>query len=95
MVEGARELSALSPNIMIKVPVSMQGIQVVKVPTSKAISTNTTTCFSLPQIMASAQAAMEGIKIAQKNTVDLSSWRAVITMMIGRLTEHTVLDVQA
>jgi transaldolase len=45
--------------------------------------------------MASANAAMEGIKIAEKNKVDLSRWRAVITMMIGRLTEQPVLDVQA
>lgn len=95
MIQGAIELSSLSPNVMIKVPASMQGIEVIKVLTSKAISTNTTTCFTLPQIMASASAAMEGIKIAQKNGVDPSKWRAVITMMIGRLTEHPVLDVQA
>ncbi len=44
---------------MIKVPASMQGIEVLKILTSKGISTNTTTCFTLPQIMASADAAME------------------------------------
>jgi transaldolase len=95
MVQDAEELSALSPNVMIKVPASMQGIEVVKVLTSRGISTNTTVCFTLPQIMATADAAMDGIKIAEKNGVDLSRWRAVITMMIGRLTEHKVLDVQA
>jgi transaldolase len=95
MVHDAEELALLSPNVMIKVPASMQGIEVVKVLTSKGISTNTTVCFTLPQIMASANAAMEGIRIAEKNKVDLGKWRAVITMMIGRLTEHPVLDVQA
>ncbi len=95
MVRDAEELSALSPNVMIKVPASMQGIEVVKILTSKGISTNTTVCFTLPQILASAEAAMEGIKIAEKNRVDLRRWRAVITMMIGRLTEHEVLDLQA
>lgn len=95
MVRDAEELSALSPNVMIKVPASMQGIEVVKILTSKGISTNTTVCFTLPQILASADAAMEGIKIAEKNRIDLSRWRAVITMMIGRLTEHEVLDLQA
>ncbi len=95
MVHDAEELHGLSPNVMIKVPASMQGMDVVRILTSKAISTNTTTCFTLPQIMASADAAMAGIKIAEKNKVDLSQWRAVITMMIGRLTEHEVLDVQA
>jgi transaldolase len=95
MVQDAEELSALSPNVMIKVPASMQGIDVVRILTSKGISTNTTVCFTLPQILASANAAMDGISIAEKNKIDLSHWRAVITMMIGRLTEQTTLDVQA
>jgi transaldolase len=95
MVHDAEELHALSPNVMIKVPASMQGIEVVKILTSKGIGTNTTVCFTLPQILASANAAMEGIRLAEQNKVDLSRWRAVITMMIGRLTEHEVLDVQA
>ncbi len=95
MVRDAEELSALSPNVMVKVPASMQGIEVVKILTSKGISTNTTVCFTLPQILASANAAMEGIKIAEQNHVDLSKWRAVITMMIGRLIESEALDLQA
>jgi transaldolase len=95
MVRQAEELSALSPNVMIKVPASMQGVEVVKILTSKAISTNTTVCFTLAQIIAVAAAAMAGVALAEKNGVDLSRWRAVITMMIGRLTEREVLDVQA
>ena len=95
MTRDAVELSQLSPNVMIKVPASMQGIEVVKILTSRGISTNTTVCFTLPQIMASANAAMEGMKIAERNKVDLSKWRAVITMMIGRLTEQEALDIQA
>jgi transaldolase len=95
MIRDAEELSALSLNVMIKVPASMQGIEVVKILTSKGISTNTTVCFTLPQILASANAAMQGIKLAEKNKVNLSKWRAVITMMIGRLTEQETLDLQA
>ena len=94
MVRDAEELSALSPNVMIKVPASMQGIDVIKILTSKGISTNTTVCFTLSQIMASANAAMEGIKLAEKSGVNLNKWRAVITMMIGRLTEQETLDIQ-
>jgi transaldolase len=95
MLSDARELSDLSPNVMIKVPASMQGIEVVRMLTSKGISTNTTVCFTLPQIMASAEAAMQGIRLAEKQGTDLSRWRAVITMMIGRLTENKVIDLQA
>ena len=95
MVHDADELVKLAPNVMIKVPASMEGMEVLKILASKGISTNTTTCFTLPQIMGSADATMAGLKIAEKNKVDLKNWRAVITMMIGRLTEHPVLDMQA
>jgi transaldolase len=95
MYAQADELSALSPNVMIKVPGSQQGVDVVRYLTARAISTNVTTCFTLPQIMAVARAAMEGHEEAKKNKVDTSHWRAVITQMLGRLTEREVIWEQA
>lgn len=95
MIEMAKEIRAIAPNVMIKVPASTQGVDVVRVLTSMAIPTNVTTCFTLPQIWAVANAAKEGYALGEKNKVDMSNWRAVITMMIGRLTEHPVLDQQA
>ena len=95
MYEQADELAALHPNVMIKVPASMEGVDVVRHLTSKAISTNVTTCFTLPQILAMARAAKEGLEIARKNGVNTSRWRAVITHMIGRLTERQDLLKQA
>lgn len=95
MVTDAQELRTIAPNVMIKVPASTQGVEVVRTLTSMAIPTNVTTCFCLPQIWAVANAAKEGYEIGLKNGVDMSKWRAVITQMIGRLTEHPVLDEQA
>jgi len=95
MLETAPEIHAIAPNVMIKVPASTQGVEVVRTLTSMAIPTNVTTCFTLPQIWAVANAAKQGVAIAEKNKVDMSKWRAVITMMIGRLTENPVLDEQA
>ena len=95
MCHQADEIASLAPNIMVKVPASTEGVDVVRHLTSKAISTNVTTCFTLPQIMAVARAAKEGLEIARKNGVDMSKWRAVITHMIGRLTERKVLMEQA
>ena len=101
MVAAAERLHSLSPNVMIKVPASTEGISVLRILASKGIGTNTTTCFTLPQILASAEATREGVGLKQKgsyftsDTVDLSRWRAVITMMVGRLTENPALDEQA
>ncbi len=95
MVETAQEIRAIAPNLMIKVPASTEGVEVVRILTSMAIPTNVTTCFTMAQIWAVAQAAGEGVAIAEKNNVVMDKWRAVITMMIGRLTENPVLEQQA
>ena len=95
MIKDAQEIRAIAPNIMVKVPASTQGVEVVKAVTALGIPTNVTTCFTFPQIWAVAQAAAEGVKIGQKNGVDMSKWRAVITHMMGRLIETPALDEQA
>lgn len=84
MISQALELSSLSPNIMIKVPGTKEGYEVIRVLTSKGISTNNTLTFILPQLMACAKAVKEGLEIAKKNGVDLSRWRSVITHMAAR-----------
>lgn len=95
MHRQAEEIASLGPNIMVKVPASREGVGVVRYLTSKAICTNVTTCFTMPQIMAVARAAKEGLEIARQNGVDTSRWRAVITYMLGRLVERPELMQQA
>ena len=95
MVRQAREIRALAPNVMVKVPASSQGVNVLRAVTAEGIPTNVTTCFTVPQVMAVARAAVEGLALAAKNGVDTSKWRAVITLMLARLTERPVLDQQA
>jgi len=84
MIAQALELSSLSPNVMIKVPGSKEGYEVLKILTSKGISTNNTLTFVLPQLMACAKAVKEGLEIAKRDGVDLSRWRSVITHMAAR-----------
>ena len=84
MISQALELARLSPNVMIKVPGSKEGYEVIKVLTSKGISTNNTLTFVLPQLMACAKAVKEGLEIAKQNGVDLTRWRSVITHMTAR-----------
>ncbi len=95
MRRQAEEIASLAPNIMVKIPASREGVGVVRYLTSKAICTNVTTCFTMPQIMAVARAAKEGLEIAKQNGVDTSRWRAVITYMLGRLIERPELMQQA
>ncbi len=84
MVSQALELASLSPNVMIKVPGTKEGYEVIKILTSKGIPTNNTLSFVLPQFMACANAVKEGLEIAREKGVDLSRWRSVITHMTAR-----------
>lgn len=56
MVEEAGELAALSPNIVIKIPMTAEGLKATKILTAKGIKTNVTLIFSLNQAVMAARA---------------------------------------
>ncbi len=84
MIRQAEELAAINPNVMIKVPGSKQGYEVIEHLTAKGISTNNTLTFILPQLVDCARTVQRGLEKAKSNGVDLSKWRSVITHMESR-----------
>jgi transaldolase len=84
MIEQALEIASMNPNVMIKVPGSKQGYEVIEFLTAKGISTNNTLTFVLPQLVDCAKSVKRGLETAKKNKVDLSKWRSIITHMESR-----------
>jgi len=84
MLEQALDIAALNPNIMIKVPGTKQGYEVIEALTAKGISTNNTLTFVFPQMADCAKTVRKGLETARKNNVDLTQWRSVITHMESR-----------
>lgn len=84
MLKQAGEIAAINPNVMIKVPGTKEGYEVIETLTSRGISTNNTLTFVLPQLMDCAKSVQRGLETARKNNVDLSRWRSVITHMEAR-----------
>lgn len=84
MLKQALDLTQINPNVMIKIPGSKQGYEVIEILTSKGISTNNTLTFILPQLVDCAQSVKRGLETARKNNIDLSKWRSVITHMESR-----------
>lgn len=84
MIEQALDLASLNPNVMIKVPGSKQGYDVIRELTARGIATNNTLTFILPQLLDCAKSVSEGLETAKKNNVDLTRWRSVITHMESR-----------
>ena len=56
MLDEARELAAIAPNIVVKVPLIEAGIRAVNTLTAEGIKTNVTLCFSPLQALLAAKA---------------------------------------
>ena len=56
MIEEARELAKINPNIIIKIPMTREGLKAVKVLTQEGIKTNVTLIFSPNQALLAAKA---------------------------------------
>jgi len=56
MVKEARELAALHPNVVVKIPMTVAGLQAVKTLKSEGISTNVTLVFTPVQALLAARA---------------------------------------
>lgn len=56
MVKEGRELAKIHKNIVIKVPITEEGLKAVKIFTSEGIKTNVTLIFSAPQALMAARA---------------------------------------
>ncbi|MES2202306.1 MAG: transaldolase family protein [candidate division FCPU426 bacterium] len=95
MVAMGVELNRLAPNVMIKMPATKQGIAGIEILTAKGIATNATLSFSLSQILGVAEAVRAGLKKARAAGVDLSRFRSVITMMLGRMEDAADFQSQA
>ena len=56
MVKEGEELAQVAPNVVVKVPMTAEGLKAVKYLSGKGIRLNQTLCFSAPQALLSAKA---------------------------------------
>ena len=87
MLAQGLSIAAQSDNVMVKLPGSKQGYEVLEELTARGISTNNTTSFTVPQYLRCMAAVSAGLLRAKAADVDLSKWRSVITHMSARLGE--------
>jgi transaldolase len=95
MLQQAQELSALAPNVMIKVPGTAEGLTVLRRLTAQGVSTNCTLAYVVPQFVAVAEAVQSGLLQARANGVDLTRWRSVVTDMCARWENAPEFEAQA
>ena len=83
----ALHFSQLAPNMIVKIPVTRAGLEVIEEATYRGVSINATVCFTLPQCLAVAEAVERGLKRREKEGKDISTMGPVCTIMVGRLDD--------
>lgn len=73
MIEEARTLSKISKNIVIKIPVTCEGLKATKILSKDKIKTNLTLCFSPAQALLAAKAGADFISPFIGRLDDISS----------------------
>jgi transaldolase len=84
IVAQARHFGALAPNMQVKMPVTVAGVQAIEECTYHGVNVNATVSFTVPQAVAVAEAVERGLKRRAAEGHDISQMAPVCTIMIGR-----------
>ena len=86
-IEQARRLwdTVDRPNVMIKIPATVEGLAAITATIAAGISVNVTLIFSLERYRAVIDAYLEGLEQAKANGIDLSTIHSVASFFVSRV----------
>jgi len=87
LVEQAQAFSGLAENIIVKIPVTTEGIGAFEEATYRGVTLNATVSFSVPQALAVGEAIERGLARREAEGLDTSRMGPVCTIMVGRLDD--------
>jgi transaldolase len=88
IMKEARELAALRPNIVVKVPLIAEGLKAVRTCTDEGIKTNVTLCFSATQALLAAKAGASYISPFVGRLDDVSTDGMALIADILEIYDH-------
>jgi transaldolase len=87
MLDQSQELAGLGPNLQVKMPCTSAGVAMIEDATFAGVNLNVTVSFSVPQVLAIAEAIERGLVRRDEAGLDTAHMAPVATMMIGRLDD--------
>jgi transaldolase len=81
IVEQSLRFAKLAPNIQVKIPATRAGIAAIEEVTAAGVNVNATVSFTVPQVIAVAEAVERGMARAD------GDFAPVATLMVGRLDD--------
>ncbi len=87
MLRQCVELAALGTNMQVKMPATAAGLSMVEEATFLGVNVNVTVSFSVPQVIAIAEAVERGLVRRDRAGLRTDRMAPVTTMMVGRLDD--------
>ena len=94
MVQEAIDIAAWSPNVVIKVPMTVEGLKAVRELTAKGIKTNVTLVFSSNQALLAARAGATYVSPFVGRLDDISSDGCGVVAEIAAIFDMHDIDTQ-
>ena len=109
MIKEGREIAAIHPNMIVKIPMTVEGLKAVKVLASEGIKTNVTLIFSANQALLAANAgatyvspflgrvddiSMDGMELV-RTTADIFNIHGITTEIIAASVRHPIHVIEA
>jgi transaldolase len=86
-LEQSQELAGLGPNLQVKMPCTAAGVAMIEDATFAGVNLNVTVSFSVPQVLAIAEAIERGLVRREQAGLPVAHMAPVATMMVGRLDD--------
>ncbi len=91
MVEEARQLAAVANNVVIKIPITLEGLQAVKTLAGEGIKTNVTLIFSVNQALMAARAGASYVSPFLGRIYDIGgSGMSLLRDMVAVFERHRI-----
>jgi len=94
MVKEARDLAGIADNIVVKIPLIMEGLKAVRVLAEENINTNVTLCFSPVQALMAAKAGASYISPFVGRLDDISQAGMELIEQISAIYENYAFETE-
>ena len=109
MIKEGREIAAIHPNMIVKIPMTVEGLKAVKVLASEGIKTNVTLIFSANQALLAANAgatyvspflgrvddiSMDGVELV-RTIAEIFDIHGITTEIIAASIRHPIHVIEA
>ena len=88
MLEQGIRFARLAPNIQVKFPATMAGLEAIERATRAGVNINATVSFTVAQAIAVGEVVERALDARSATGEDVADMTPVCTMMVGRLEDH-------